>query len=337
MTQAHARTQPHAAVVYHPLKTDLAGLRAAVARAEHRAAWATTRWYETDADDAGVSAAERAVAEGASVVLGSGGDGTVRALAEGMRWSGVPLAVVPQGTGNLLARNLGMPLGNLETAVEAAFFGQNRTIDLGSMTIVRPPDEYGVLQETEHAFLVLAGMGLDARAIRATKSGLKKRVGWLAYVDAGVRTMVRDRPLTIRYTMDGSEPRQLTVYTVMIGNCGLLPGGVLLIPDARIDDGMLDVVSLRPLGAFSWLRIWNKIGWENGVLRRTKAGRRIIDLVNDTRNVSYVRAREYGLTVRSPEPVQLDGDDFGLAVAVRGEVSPGALVVRVLPDWVSPV
>ncbi|KIP52307.1 diacylglycerol/lipid kinase family protein [Leucobacter komagatae] len=337
MTMVPPRAQPHAAVVYHPLKTDLAGLRSAVRAAELRAGWAPTRWYETEASDGGTGIARHAVAEGAGVVLGSGGDGTIRAVAEALRGTGVPLGIVPQGTGNLLARNIGMPLGDLAAAAEAAFFGRNQAIDLGLMRITRPDDETGESAVDEHAFLVLAGMGLDARAIRATRSTLKNRLGWLAYVDAGVRTMVRDKPLEVMYSMDGSEMKPLTVYTVMIGNCGLLPGGVLLIPDARIDDGLLDVVSLRPLGPFSWLRIWNKIGWENGVLRKTRTGRRIIDLVNDTKNVTYLRAREYALSVASPEPIQLDGDDFGLAVEVRGRVDPGALVIRMSPGWHLPV
>ena len=331
-SQPQLNSWPHAAVVYQPFKTDLHSLRAAVTRAEDRAGWAPTRWYETEEADAGLGAAKRAVAEGASVVLGSGGDGTVRAVAEGVARTGVPLAIVPSGTGNLLARNLGMPLGDVSSAVEAAFFGRNFPIDLGRMTIVRPKDR-GIEREEEHAFLVLAGMGLDARTIRTTKSELKRRVGWLAYVDAGMRTMVRDRPLNVHYSVDDGEVKPDTVYTVMIGNCGLLPGGVLLIPDAKINDGLLDVVSLNPLGPFSWLRIWNKIGWENGVLRKSRTGRRIIDLVNDTRNVHYLTARSYALTVPKPEPVQLDGDDFGLAIAVRGEVDPGALIVRVLPTW----
>ena len=340
MNMVPARVQPHAAVVYHPLKTDLAGLRSAVAAAEAKAGWALTRWYPTAVEDRGTGAAQRALADGAGVVLGAGGDGTIRAIAETLRGTGTPLGIVPQGTGNLLARNLGMPLGDLDEAVQAAFFGRNRPIDLGVMTIVREtaPDAApgAAPQEDEHAFLVLAGMGLDARVIRSTKSTLKKRLGWLAYVDAGVRTMVKDKPLEIQYSMDGSEMKSLTVYTVMIGNCGLLPGGVLLIPDASPDDGLLDVVSLRPLGPFSWLRIWNKIGWENGVLRKSKTGRRIIDLVNDTKHVTYLRARQYALSVASPEPIQLDGDDFGLAVEARGRVDPGALVVRVLATWQLP-
>src|SRR5690606_26721454 len=137
-------------------------------------------------------------------------DGTVRAVAEGLRGSGVPLAVVPQGTGNLLARNLGMPLNDLEAAVRAAFVGVNRRIDLGVVTITRPDHS-----EEEHVFLVLAGMGLDARAITTTRSSLKKHLGWLAYVDAGVRTMFTDLPLPIHYSVEGGPTRSMTVYTVM--------------------------------------------------------------------------------------------------------------------------
>ena len=332
MSSTPERPQPGAAVVFQPHKTDLAALRAAVSSQEKVAGWAPTRWYETEAEDAGVDATKRAIADGANVILASGGDGTVRAVAEALRGTGIPLAIVPQGTGNLLARNLGMPLTRITEAVRAAFFGMNRPIDLGVVRIVRDDDS-----EDEHVFLVLAGMGLDARAISATRSTLKKRLGWLAYVDAGVRTMLKDKPLHIHYSVDRSEVRSLSVYTVMIGNCGLMPGGVLLIPEAELDDGKLDVVALRPLGPFAWLRIWNKIGWENGVLRKTKAGRRIIDLVNDTRSVTYLRATRYALAVSKPEPVQLDGDDFGLAVAVSGTVDPGALTVRVMPEWVEPL
>lgn len=316
-------------MVFHPLKTDITTLRRTVEYYETQFGWGATRWYETAEADAGIGAAQQALAEGADVVIASGGDGTIRAVAEGLRGSKVPLSLFPQGTGNLLARNLGQPLNDPDAAVRAAFNGVDRPIDLGLVTIVREDDS-----ESEHVFLVLAGMGLDARTISTTRTKLKKHVGWLAYIDAGLRTMLKDSPLKIHYSVDNAPAKALTVFTVMIGNCGLLPGGVLLIPDAKLDDGMLDVVAIRPLGPFSWLRIWNKIGWENGVLRKSKAGRKIIDLVNDTKSVSYLQARRYMLSVTHPEPIQLDGDDFGLAVAASGTVDPGSLTVRVLSTWV---
>lgn len=317
-----------AAVVYHPEKTRLRELWAAVHKYESEARWIRTLWFETDAEDSGTSATERAIAAGASMILASGGDGTIRAVAETLRGTDIPLAVIPQGTGNLLARNLGMPLGNLDVAVRAAFEGENLDIDLGVASIIR---EDGA--ESEHVFLVLAGMGLDAQAITATRRSLKKRLGWLAYVDAGLRALWKHSPPRVHYSVDGSDPQPMTVYSVMIGNCGLMPGGVLLIPDARLDDGLLDIVVLRPLGRFSWLRIGHQIGFENGVLKRSRAGRRMIDVVNDTRSVGYVQGQRFSLFTDRAEPVQLDGDDFGLAVAVSGIVDPGALSVRMLPEW----
>lgn len=321
-------SQPRAAVVYHPHKTNLADLRATVLAHETKAGWAPSLWYATTENDAGQQITRNALDKGASVVLAVGGDGTVRAVAETLRGSSVPVAVIPQGTGNVLARNLGIPLSSLDEAVRAAFFGKNLPIDLGVITITRPDES-----EDEHVFLVLAGMGLDARTITATRSSIKKRLGWLAYIDAGMRSMIKDAPLQIHYSVDGEPPKPLTVFTVMIGNCGLLPGGVLLIPDAEVDDGQLDVVALRPLGPFAWLRIWHKLGFENGVLRKSKTGRKMIDLVNDTRSVSYLRARQYALSVSHPEPIQLDGDEFGLALAAKGVVDPGGLLVRVLGTW----
>lgn len=321
---------PIAAVVYHPLKTDIDLLRRLVNRAESRAGWARTRWFSTAERDSGSAAVQRAIATGAHTILVSGGDGTVRAAAQELRGTGIPLAVVPQGTGNLLARNIGLQPNDIEGAVEAAFFGKNHPIDVGVATIIREDES-----ESDHVFLVLAGMGLDARTIRTTRTSLKKSLGWLAYVDAGLRTILRDEPLRIHYSYNGLPAKELDVFTVMIGNCGLMPGGVLLIPGAKIDDGELDVVALLPRGPFSWINIWNKIGWENGVLRKTKTGRKLIDLVHDTKNVNYVRAREYALSVTHPEPVQLDGDDFGLAVTVKGRVDPSSVILRVNPDWQS--
>ena len=114
----------------------------------------------------------------------------------------------------------------------------------------------------------------------------------------------------------------------MIGNCGSLPGGLLLIPDAKPDDGILDIVALRPQGAFGWLRVWNKVAWENGVLRKTAVGRKIIDLSKDVKDVAYWRAKDLVLDVVKPQEFQLDGDEFGEATHVHTWIDAGALTVR---------
>lgn len=317
-------TLQRAAVVYHPVKVDGAKLRADVERIAAKAGWGETLWFETTALEAGQELTRQAIEEGAAMVLAAGGDGTVRAVVEGLRGSHVPLGLIPSGTGNLLARNLNIGVSGQEAAITAAFEGVNRPIDRGIANIIR---EDGSTHE--HAFVVMAGLGLDAKMIAMTNSKLKKAVGWLAYVDAGVRALPELKPLKIRYSIDNDAWRSTSVHTVIVGNCGSLPGGVLLIPDAEVDDGVLDIMALRPEGAFGWLKVWRKITWENGVLRKSAAGRKIIDLTKDARSVTYRRGGDLRLTVEVPEHFQLDGDEFGKVIAVHCWVEPGALNVRV--------
>jgi diacylglycerol kinase family enzyme len=317
-------SERRAAIVYNPIKVDMKKLEKAVAHAETAAGWGKSHWFETRKDDWGQGGARRALAARADVVIAAGGDGTVRAVAEGLRDSGVPLALLPSGTGNLLARNLDLPLNSIEHSVLTAFTGADRRIDLGVAEITRPD---GTVEE--NVFLVMAGLGLDAKMIAMTDSKLKKAVGWLAYVDAGVRALPSLKPVRLRYSVDDEAEKQLSVHTILIGNCGALPGGILLIPDAKPDDGLLDIAALRPQGKFGWLRVWNKVTWENGVLRKTAAGRKIIDLTKDVKDVSYFQCRSLLISVDEPQEFQLDGDEFGQAQSVRTWVDAGGLTVKV--------
>ncbi|AXH37027.1 diacylglycerol kinase [Humibacter sp. BT305] len=315
---------PRAAVVVNPVKIDAKRLRAVVETAEKAAGWGETLWYETTIEDAGHDVARRAVSDGAEVVMAAGGDGTVRAVAEGLRGTSVPLGLLPVGTGNLLARNLGMTVTNLQQAVTTVFTGDDHRIDLGVIDITRPDESH-----EQNVFLVMTGLGIDAKMIANTRSSLKKRVGWLAYIDGGIRALPSVKPVKVKAQLDGSAWRSFSAHTVIVGNCGLLPGGLLLIPDARPDDGILDIVAFRPEGWFGWLKVWNKLTFENGVLRKSAVGRRIIDLTHDVRSVSYRRGHDMSVRLEEPEEIQLDGDDFGLAVALHIGIDPGALAVRV--------
>jgi diacylglycerol kinase family enzyme len=175
----------------------------------------------------------------------------------------------------------------------------------------------------------MAGLGLDAKMIKNTSTQLKKAVGWLAYVDGIARSIPELRPVRLRFSVDGAPNKSLTAHTVIIGNCGALPGGLLLMPEAKPDDGILDMAALVPRGRFGWLNIWNKIAWENGVLRKSAIGRRIIDLSKDVRDVRYATGKDFNMIVDSPEEFQLDGDDFGLAKSVHVWLDPLSLIVRV--------
>ena len=315
---------PRIAVVYNPIKVDLDVLRAAVGRQEKAQGYAPTLWLSTTIDEPGQAQARRAVQEGVAGILTAGGDGTVRAVAEGLVDSGMPMTLFPAGTGNLLARNLGISVNKLEEAVTTIFTGVDRAVDAGIATIRRDDGS----TET-HAFVVMIGIGIDAKMIAATNPELKKRVGWLAYVEAIAR-IVRDvNAVRLQYTLDGSAPRATTVHTLLIGNCGALPGGVLIMPEAEIDDGLLDIVGMRPRNLAGWIRVSTAVFWENGVLRKTRAGRMLLAGNKPVRGLRYFQGRRATLAFERPEEFEIDGEGMGLVTGVDVKVAPASLIVRV--------
>ena len=316
-----------AAVVYNPTKVDLTDLRNAVARAESETGWAKSLWIETSPEDPGAGQAREAVAARVDVVIAAGGDGTVRAVAQGLHESNIPLALLPLGTGNLLARNMDLALSDIRDSVRTAFTGHDRHIDLGMVEVERPDGS----RET-HAFVVMAGIGLDAKMAANTDEQLKKRVGWLAYIDPIARAMRDNEQVRVRYRIDDLPERSMSVHTVMVGNCGSLPGNVLLLPEARIDDGVFDIVALRPKGFIGWVQIWSKIFWENGVLRRSSIGRKLAGLSREVRALRYIKAARISARLDRPEDFELDGDDFGDAIAFHAHIEPRGLLVRVPAD-----
>lgn len=323
--------------MFNPIKVEGSKLREAVERRAAAAGWGETFWYETTALDAGQHVTAAAIAAGADVVMAAGGDGTVRAVAEALRGSGVPLALLPSGTGNLLARNLDLTM-DFDEGIGLMFTGYDRDIDLGLIEITRPAgaaaasgaDSPAEPASSTHVFLVIAGLGIDAKMIANTNSKLKKAVGWLAYVDGGLRALPELHSITMSVSIDGEEPwRDVSSHSVMAGNCGLLPGGILLMPDAKPDDGVLDFMALRPKGPFGWIRAWNKVTIENGVLAKSAAGRRLIEISPDVKDVVYAQGTDLRLRLDEPQQIQLDGDEFGEASLLHIWVDPGALRVRV--------
>ena len=313
-----------AAVVYNPIKVDLVKLRRAVAASQKAAGWADTLWLSTSVDDIGGGQARAAVDKQVDVVLTVGGDGTVRAVAEALRGSGVPMALLPAGTGNILARNLDIAVGQMAASVDTAFAGVDRAIDVGVIELERADHSH----ET-HCFVVMAGLGLDAKMIANTRPELKRRVGWLAYVDAIARSMRDSEKIRMRYRLGPEPEKTMNVHTILIGNVGLLPGNVLLLPDAELDDGLFDIVTLRPEGLGGWVQIWVRIVWENGLLRRSSVGRRLAGLNRDVRTLRYFRGRRISVRLDRPEDFELDGDDFGLVLGFDAQIDPAALIVRV--------
>jgi diacylglycerol kinase (ATP) len=268
--------------------------------------------------------AEQAVAQGVDMVIAAGGDGTVRAVAHGLMGSDVALGLLPSGTGNLLARNLELTLNDLSSAVTTAFAGEDRPIDVGMARIRRKDGT-----QEEHAFVVLAGLGLDAQMIEQTDEDLKKKIGWLAYARAIVNAARGGNRIRMRIGVDGEEQSTRNMHTLLIGNCGNLPGNIVLLPEATLDDGKLDIVSLRPDGFFGWMQIWGKVLIENYLLKRTEVGRRLQGSRKQVRALRYLTGEKVVVALRHPEPFELDGDSYGEVTAFEVEVVPRSLRVRV--------
>jgi diacylglycerol kinase family enzyme len=318
------RPSPKAALVYNPIKVDADSLRDMVSRLSAEAGWSEPLFYETTVDDLGDDVTRQALAEGVTAVLVAGGDGTVRAVSEAMVGSGVPLTIVPSGTGNLLARNLLLPLDGPEDMVRATFEGDREDIDVGFARLRRPEGKID-----EHAFVVMGGMGLDAAMIANTNPQLKKSVGWVAYVDGAARSLVSARSFRIMYELPGHRLHSTRVQSVLFANCGSLPAGLELIPEASVSDGLIDVVIVQPKGPLGWLLVWRRVAWDNSVLRRFRAGRRILALRTRDSAVRYARGRGIEIGASDPRPVQLDGDEFGEAVHVAVRVAAGGLRIAI--------
>ena len=240
-------------------------------------------WFApTGGAEDGMAVTRRAVAAGASLVFAAGGDGTVRACAEALAGTRVPLAIVPLGTANLTARALGVP-ARADRAVEAGFDGRDRRIDLalldGSGLDGTGLDGTGLdgtgLDGTGHdqpereqpereqrsgternatTFAAMAGIGLDAAVVEAADEQLKRRLGWVAYAVSGV-TRLSQPPRDFTLRLDDAEPLRRRARCVVVANAGLLPGGFTLLPGARLDDGLLDVGILAPSGTWGWVRV----------------------------------------------------------------------------------
>lgn len=292
------------AVIANPVKVSDAfapAMRTALAGA----GWAEPLWLETAEDDPGRSMVAKAVAEQVDLVIAAGGDGTVRVVADGLAGTGIPMAIVPEGTANLLSRNLDIPLAEPD-AIQVALFGKTRTIDLVKLTVDGVEDEH---------FAVMAGMGIDAMIMDETDDELKAKIGPAAYVVAGAKALGR-LPMRMRIKVDDHQVHRRRAVVCVIGNVSTLTGNLVLIPGAKPDDGLLDVYVASPHRLTEWVRVFLRL-----ITRRRNRDR--------SSRVDQWRGRRVVVTLDEHDSYQLDGDVKGEMRRLVAEVVPGALQIRV--------
>lgn len=255
---------------------------------------------ETTEDDPGAGQATDAVQRNAKIVVACGGDGTVRACLDALAGSETALAVVPLGTGNLLASNLGLADGL--GAAEGIGQGARRSVDLGRVN--------------GEAFSVMAGSGLDALMIRDANPKLKSKLGTTAYVISAAKNL---RTSLVRTTVDVDGQRWFEGRTsmVLVGNFGTISGGVEVFPDAQPDDGKLDIAIMTA----NSLREWIAVGWSlvRGKQPPLKLAQR-------------TQGREISVSLAKARPYELDGEDRESTSVLNFEAQPNALTIHQTGD-----
>ena len=385
-TRATTRTgQPLACVVINPSKPRAsAAVRGLLERELHEAGYAGPVWLETSVSEPGTMQARLALAAGARLVVAAGGDGTVRSVAAGMAGTGAQMGIIPLGTANLAARNLGIPVGDPRAAARVAARGVELPTDLawvrtepfaeadvgtspaaaGTAGSASASDGAAAAQPAhdpasssgssqlsaeaaravravqratrrtrqwtrptlgdEHACMVVAGIGFDAGLVASTRPALKARVGWGAYALAAVENLGSPRMDLVLSLLDEAGERRverLIARNLLVANGGRLPAGITLLPEARTDDGLLDVAAIDTIAGLA--------GW--GSLARQVLPPYAAHYSESGRSLGRVvlrRGGEVAIRLSAPALVEVDGDLLAPTQGMRVRLDPGALLIR---------
>ena len=391
-TRATTRTgRPLACVVVNPSKPRAtAAVRSLLEDELHEAGYAGPVWLETSVSEPGTMQARLALAAGASLVVAAGGDGTVRSVAAGLAGTGAQMGIVPLGTANLAARNLGVPVGDARAAARVVAYGVDLPADLawvrtepwsdpGALPDPTPPDDprgradsaaltdraaaappdspptaadpadsrqlsaeaaraVRTIQRAtrrphqwtrptlgdEHACMVVAGIGFDAGLVASTRPALKARVGWGAYALAAMENLSSPRMDLVLSLLDEAGARRverLRARNLLVANGGRLPAGITLLPQARTDDGLLDVAAIDTVAGLA--------GWSS--LARQVLPPYAARYSEPSRSLGRVVLRRGGdvaVQLSAPALVEVDGDLLAPTQGMRVRIDPGALLIR---------
>jgi len=254
-------------------------------------------WVEVPKSKKAPAQVQRALDEGAELVFAWGGDGMVQRCVDVLAGSSVGLAIIPAGTANLFASNLGIPQ-DIDEAVAIGLRGDRREIDVGRFNGER--------------FAVMAGAGFDAAMIRDA-GGLKDRFGRAAYVWTGTKNL-RVKPFRARIEVDGAEWFKGDATCILLGNVGKLFGGLEAFEDARADDGKLEVGVVTAHGVLDWSRM----------ITRAVAGS-----VTQSPFAQTTKARDVKVKLSRKVVYELDGGDRTKVKSFKVKVEPGAISVCV--------
>jgi diacylglycerol kinase (ATP) len=288
---ANPKTGRYASRRLRPLEQTVSQLKSLGVNVELKL---TTRPHEA------TEIATRAARNGSSDVFVAGGDGTINEVIQGLAGTKARLGIIPRGTANVLARELGLPLDEQEAAAVAAR-GKSRRIHLGLAI-----DETNNVQRH---FALMAGIGLDASIVRHVRPRLKKRIGKGAFWISGLSHLASWSPHPFNLEIDG---REYTATFAAIGKAPRYGGDLAITPGARLDEPEFEVCMIQTSNRFRYLRLLSQA---------MRAG-----MPRDNPEVKFVktdRVKAYG-----EAPVQIDGELIG-SLPMRFEIAPHSLEVIV--------
>jgi diacylglycerol kinase (ATP) len=255
-------------------------------------------WYEVDKSRHAPPSVRKARKRGAELLFVWGGDGMVQRCVNELVGHPVTMAVLPAGTANLFATNLGIP-SDLEEAVAVGLHGQRRTIDVGMLN--------------GEAFAVMAGVGFDAAMIRAAGSGLKDRFGRAAYIWTGSREL-RTKPFRARVKTDGVTWYDGEASCILLGNVSRLFGGLEAFEDVQLDDDQLDVGVVTASGMVAWMRL---------------LGRAVVGSAASSPLAQTTKAHRVKITLDRKVRYELDGGDRTKVREIKAKAKSQAITICV--------
>jgi YegS/Rv2252/BmrU family lipid kinase len=241
--------------------------------------------------------AQEAAKKSPSMIIAAGGDGTFNEVINGLAGSEIPMAILPLGTTNVLAKELNIP-EDVDGALEAAIKGNPKTISLGKITATHPSSP------VTRYFVLMAGVGFDGEAIFNVNDTLKKLSGKGSYIYSGIKTLIEFRPGELVFHIDG---KTFSGYTAIIGKASKYGGHYMITPDVKLTDPFLSVCIFKGRKRFDILR------YVFGIFM----GRHL-----RFKDVEYTKATV--IEVDGNAHVQIDGDYFG-KTPVKIEIAPNIL------------
>ena len=255
-------------------------------------------WFEVPKSRQAPKQLRTALQQGADLIFVWGGDGMVQRCVDVVAGTDATIAIMPAGTANLFASNLGIPK-HVDAAVEVGLSGDRRKLDVGRLN--------------GEMFAVMAGVGFDARVIRDASPEMKRHFGRSAYVWAGAKNL-HAKPFAAQIVVDGRDWYEGKASLVLFGNVGNAFAGVKAFADAHPDDGLLEIGVGSADGIFQW--------------GRTLA-RSALSSAEKSRFVHMTKGRSVRVRLSRKVLYELDGGDREKKKTFRVDVQPNALTVCV--------